>query len=209
MTEIKRKIVIITTIFLIAAMLLIPFAVAKPGAEKNNEKFEYFELVCSGATSETYDKIWITPPEADTAKTTHLRGGGWITGEVVELTVGDKTFTMVTDPYSVSWTTTFDGNLVYNNDGTNKLSILHLTDVLTVYNDGEEIGTLVLNLKSAIDFSTTPPGYSGVMQGYGTGALKDVHVSGIDNGLIDPVNGIFMRTGTITGWPEEVTNIIS
>ena len=205
----KGKIQVLAVVFLIMAMLATPMVVAKPGDEKSNDKFEYFELVCSGAASGESDKFWTTPPNVDASenKTTHARGAGWVTGEVVELTVGSETFTMVTEPYSVDWTTTYDANIIRHNDGTLKRTIITLTDVLTVYDGEDEIGTLVLNLKSTIDFKTLPPRYSGSVQGYGTGALEGVHVSGVDVGLVDPVNGIFLRTGTITGWPDDITNI--
>jgi len=182
---------------------------AKPGAPKKNDKFEFFELVCSGAMSGDSERFWYTPPNADILenKTTHIRSMGWITGNTVELTVGEKSpFTMDSIPYSITWTTTFDADIIRYNDGTQKRSNIRLTDVVTVYKDDAVIGTLVLNLKSAIDFSTMPPGYSGTMQGYGTEALAGVHISGIDIGLVDPVNAIFMRNGTITGWPTDITN---
>jgi len=205
----NKKIFGIVVTVLAISLMLTPLALAKPGAPKKNDKFEFFELVCSGTMDGNYDRFWYTPPNADPLdnKTQHSRGGGWTTGDIVELTVGEETFTMDTSPYNVTWTTTFNTNLIRNNDGTNKLTIITLTDVVTVYDaDNQTIGELVLNLKSAIDFSTMPPGYSGTMQGYGTDAFKDVHISGIDIGLVDPVNGIFMRNGTITGWPTDITN---
>ena len=201
----NRKLLGFALALVFLAALAAPMVLAKPGAEKSNEKFEYFELYCSGSTSGTYDRAWYTPPNADPLdnKTQHSRGGGWATGDVVNMTVGDKTFTIVT-PYSVNWTTTIDANGVMNNDGTSKLTIITLTDVVTVYDGENVIGTLVLNLKSAIDFSTMPPGYGGSLQGYGTGELKGVHISGIDVGLVGP--GLFLRVGTITGWPDDITN---
>jgi hypothetical protein len=120
--------------------------------------------------------------------------------------VGDKIFAMDTAPYSIDWTTTFDALIFFNEDGTNKITFINLVDVATVYDDGVAIGTLVLKLRSTIDFATTPPTYSGTVWGYGTGALKGVHISRIDVGLVDPVNGIFLRNGTITGWPKYVAN---
>lgn len=203
----KKTLLLVT--MLAFSLLLTPIALAKPGAPKDNERFEFFELVCSGATDGNFDRFWYTPPNADISenKTTHGRGGGWVTGDTVALTVGEETFTMDTTPYNITWTTTFDANIIRYNDGTNKRTIITLTDVVTVYDaDNQTIGTLVLNLKSAIDFTTFPPGYGGTMQGYGTGAFEGVHISGIDIGLVDPVNGIFMRNGTITGWPDAITN---
>lgn len=89
---------------------------------------------------------------------------------------------MATASYSVDWTTTFDANIIKYNNGTSKRSIIHITDVVTIYGGEDVIGTLVLNLKSAIDFTTFPPDYGGTVQGYGTGELEVVHISGIDVG---------------------------
>jgi hypothetical protein len=200
----NKKICGIAVAVMAISLMLTPLAIARPGAEKNNEKFEYFELLCSGSTAGTSDRSWYTPPNADPLdnKTQHVRGG-----DVVELTVGEETFDTESSPYYVDWTTTFNTNVIRNNDGTNKITVIQLTDVLSLYYEGEGlVGTLVLNLKSAIDFSTAPPGYGGTMQGYGTGVLEGVKVSGEDIGLIDPVNGLFLRNGTITGWPAEITN---
>jgi len=184
------------------AMLATPLVAAVPGEEKNNEKFEYFELACSGMGSEVFDRFWYTPPNADPLenKTTHGRGGGWITGPVVELTVGSDTYNTTTTPVSVTWTTMYDMDLVWNNDGTLKRVNIRLTDVVTVYEDDVEIGTLVLELKSAI-VPTASSVYGGTVMGYGTGALKGVHISAIDLGLVSFPPPIYVRVGTITGWP--------
>ncbi len=202
MREVKSKVLVIAVALMAVAMLATPLVQAVPGAEKSNEKFEYFELVCSGTGSEVTDREWYTPPNADPLenKTTHVRGAGWVTGPVVELTVGSDTYTMTTTPVSVTWTTTYDVEYIRYNDGTTKRVNIRLTDVVTVYEDAVEIGTLVLELKSAI-VPTASPVYGGNVVGYGTGALKGVHISGIDVGLVDPVNLIYVRVGTITGWP--------
>jgi hypothetical protein len=113
---------------------------------------------------------------------------------------------MDTAPYSVDWTTTYDADIVRFNNGSQKLTNIRLTDVVTVYDGEDEIGTIVLNLRASIDFTTFPPGYGGTAQGYGTGELTGIHISGIDLGLTDPVNLIYSRVGTITGWPEYITN---
>jgi hypothetical protein len=200
--EVKKKVLVIAVALMAVAMLATPLVQAVPGAEKSNEKFEYFELVCSGTGSEVWDRFWYTPPNADALdnKTTHGRGGGWITGPVVELTVGSDTYTMTTTPVSVTWTTMYDMELVRNNDGTIKRVNIRLTDVLTVYENDVEIGTLVLKLKSAI-VPTASPVYGGNVVGYGTGALKGVHISAIDLGLVSAPPPIYVRVGTITGWP--------
>ena len=200
MKKLNRKILIFVTAFFIAAMLLTPFAVAKPGAEKSNEKFEYFELLVSGmpdTTTGITEETFID----EMVKTRHISGRGWSLGAFVELTVGEEIYTMTSAPYSVDYTTTFDSIAVFNNDGSSKRTAVKLVDVVTLYKDGEAIGTLVLKLESAI----VPPSYSGTVNGYGTGALKGVKISGVDIGLINPPpSGIdmqFLRVGTITGWP--------
>lgn len=198
----KKKVLVIAVALMVAAMLVTPMVQAVPGAEKRNEKFEYFELACSGTGSEVWDRFWYTPPNVDALdnKTTHGRDGGWTTGPVVELTVGSDTYTMTTTPVSVAWTTTYDMNIVRNNDGTIKRVNIGLTDVLTVYEDAVEIGTLVLKLESSI-VPGRDPVYHGTVVGYGTGALKGVHVSGIDLGLVSAPPPVYVRVGTITGWP--------
>lgn len=198
----NRKFLVIAVAFMAVAMLAIPLAQAVPGEEKNNEKFEYFELACSGIGSEVFDRFWYTPPNADPLenKTTHGRNGGWITGPVVELTVGSDTYTMTTTPVSVTWTTMYDMDLLRNNDGTIKRVNIRLTDVLTVFYDEEEIGTLVLKLESSI-VPGRDPVYYGTVVGYGTGALKGVHISAIDLGLVSVPPPVYVRVGTITGWP--------
>lgn len=207
----NKKIYGIVVAIMAISLMLTPLAIARPGAEKNNEKFVFFELVCSGEGDGEFERSWITPQNLEDPldnKTTHFMGGGWITGDVVALTVGSETFTNETLPYNVTWTTTYDGTVIRNNDGTTKRTLIKLIDVVSLYDaENDLVGELILNLKSAIDWSTMPPGYAGTMQGYGTGVLEGVKVSGIDIGLVDPENLIFMRNGTITGWPEMITNI--
>ena len=88
----KKKILV--AVFLAAVILATPLVCAKPASEKNNDKFEYFDLIATGLPDENSDKSWTTPPNADESeiKTDHSRGGGWITWPSPELTVGDKTF---------------------------------------------------------------------------------------------------------------------
>ena len=183
-----------------------PVWVEHQGTVKCWPNIKYFELVCSGAADETTGTVKEIFCE-DVLKLVIIKDRGWITGEVVELAVGEETFTPTTEPYSVEWTTTFDAKAFYNEDGTNKITYIELCDVATVFDDGVAVGRLVLKLKSSVDFATTPPTYFGTVNGYGTGALRCVRVSGVDVGLIDPANGIFLRTGAIKNWPEQITNI--
>jgi hypothetical protein len=109
---------------------------------------------------------------------------------------------------SVDWTTTFNAEIIFNEDGTAPIMYyITLVDVVTLYDDGVEIGTLVLNLDSSVDLATTPPTYSGTVLGYGTDALKGVQVTGTDIGLINSDEELFLRIGRIRNWPEEITNI--
>lgn len=182
------------------SLIVTPFAVATPGQEKTNEKFEYFELICSGSSSGEFDSEWWTSMVnlEDANKTYHARGVGWVTGDTVALTVGSDTYTMTTIPVNVTWTTTYDIDTIRNNTGDIKRVNIRLTDVVEVYENNVMIGTLVLELKSSI-VPTAMPVYSGTLVGYGTDDLKGVHISGIDLGVIGPE--LFMRNGTITGWP--------
>jgi len=199
---VNKKLLVVFTAFLIIAIMATPLALANPGAEKNNEKFEYFELLCSGEGDGVMEREWSTTnphlKELELDKTYHTRGGGWITGDTVELTVGSDTYTMTTTPVSVEWTTTTYVNAIWNNTGPVLRYNIKLTDVVTVYEDSIEVGTLILELKSTI-VPGRDPIYSGVIVGYGTGALKGVKISGMDIGLVGA--GLFLRTGTIAGWP--------
>jgi hypothetical protein len=202
----KKALVILT--MLAFSLLLTPIALAKPGAPKNNPKFEYFALLVSGSGTEEYDREWASPPNGEPPNLFHGRGGGWdpLTVDLVELTVGGETFDMTTDPYSVDYTTTFDIEVFLDNAGEATKYNIRLTDVVTVYDEGDEIGTLVLNIKAVVDFTVFPPGYQGTIQGYGTGDLKGVHISAEDFGVVNPDPLRYYREGTITGWPAEITN---
>jgi len=206
--ELNRKILLIFASLFILSMMLTPLAVAKPGAEKSNEKFDYFELLCSGAP-DTASGIVAETFIDDTLKTRHVSGRGWLPGSVTELAVGEETFTMSSTPFSVDYTTTFDAIALFNNDGSNKRTAVKLVDVVTLYEDDEAIGTLVLMIEAFMIYPA-PPEYMGTVVGYGTGALEGVHVSAEDIGLITAPgpDGQYTRIGTITGWPEEITNIV-
>ena len=203
-----NKITLVILTIMAFTLMLTPIALAKPGAPKNNDKFEYFELYCSGVGSGTNDREWWTPANVpiEENKTYHARGGGWVSGPILNMTVGEETFTMDTEPYNITWTTTFDSDVIRNNTGAIKRMNIRLTDVVTLYDaDNATIGTLVLELKASI-VPTRIPIYSGTLVGSGTGALKGVHLSGIDVGFVGAPPPTYMRNGTITGWPEDITN---
>jgi len=202
----NKKILVTVTLMLAITMLATPLVAAKPGAEKSNDKFEYFNLIVSGEGNGINDRSWTTPPDSEEIKTSHTRNGGWddTTVDLVVLTVGEEIIDMTTAPYSVGYTTTFDLEILWLNDGALKSYNIRLTDIVPVYKDGVEIGTLVLKIKSVIDFTVAPPAYSGNVVGYGTEALKGVHVSAEDIGLIGTAT--YQRIGTITGWPEDIAN---
>jgi hypothetical protein len=202
----NKKVLGFALAFIFIAAMATPMALARPGGEKSNDKFDYFYLQVSGFGSGTNDKFWYTPPNADVNdnKTQHARGGGWVTfpESEVYLIVGEDEFRTDTDPVHISWTTTFNTNLIRFNNGTTKSTIIKLTDVVTVYDGEEEIGTLVLELKSSIKLGVG----SGTVQGYGTGAFEGVKISAVDLGVISITPGtppivLYAREGTITGWP--------
>lgn len=215
--EIRRKMRGFVLAFIFLAMLAAPLVSAKPTTEKNNEKFEYFYIEFDGTSTDPAEREWSSPPNGDPANVEHTRGAGWnpIAVTTVALTVGDETFTMDSDPYSVGYTCTFDGEGWLNDDGTRVRWTMRITDVIPVYDEGEEIGTIVLTIHTLVDMTdpTAPPKFfSGAITGYGTGELKGVHISGVDLGFwfvdpTDPTAGFrFGREGTITGWPEDITN---
>jgi hypothetical protein len=210
--ELNRKIMLIFASLFIISMMLAPLAIAKPGAQKNNDKFDFFQLICSGHDmGEGSGQVWLSPPNSEHLNVWHLRDAPWDESSVyiVELTAGDETFTMTTLPYSVDYTTTFDLEAFYDNTGVVKNYNIRLTDVVTVYDEGEEVGTLVLKIVAVVEYTDgNPSGYHGTVMGYGTEALKTVHISAVDLGF-DPINLYYVRVGTITGWPEQITNIIS
>ncbi|HIJ08979.1 TPA: hypothetical protein HA274_06580 [Candidatus Bathyarchaeota archaeon] len=203
----NRKILFAVASLLVISMMLTPFAFAKPGSEKNNEKFEYFELVCSGTGSGTFEKEVLSPPEGTPPNSIHRKGGGWVTGDTVELTVGTKTFDTASDPYSIDYTTTYDIEVFLEDDGTAKKYNIRLTDVVTLYYEDMAIGTLVLKITAVVEFTEgAPSGYAGTVNGYGTDALEGVHVSAVDLGVVSAPPPLYARIGTIKGWPEQITN---
>ncbi len=202
---VNRKIVVLAVASLAIAMLATPLVSAMPGAEKNNEKFEYFKLVCTGQDDGTSEKSWDTYLH-EMVKTGHGRGAEWTVGPILALTVGDETFDGGTFPYSMAWDTTYDIQVFFNNDGSIARYNIRLTDVVTVYDTGAEIGTLVLKLTSYIVFEAgLPVKMAGTVVGYGTEELKGVQISAVDT--YDMVNLWYARVGTIAGWPEEITNL--
>ncbi len=182
-------------------MMLTPLAIAKPGAEKSNDKFDYFQLVVSGAGDGIFEKEVIAPAGGAPPNSIHRMGQGWVTGEVVELTVGTDTYDKTTNPYSIDYTTTFDIIIFLNDEGVAEKYTVKLIDVVTVYDEGLEIGTLVLKIESVVGFTDgTASSYSGTVCGYGTGDLSGVHISAVDLGFVPAESG-FVRVGTIIGWP--------
>jgi len=209
----NKKLLGFTLAIIFIATLATPMVLAKPGAAKNYDKFEYFYLEVSGFNPQSWDRRWWTPPnvEFEDRKTMHTRGAGWFTFPGANLTVGEEEFRLDTAPYNITWTTTADSNVVRFNNGTAKSNIIKLHDVVTVYDaNNVSIGTLVLELKSSIKLGVG----TGTVMGYGTGALEGVKISAIDLGVIfyDPTTTpfptvLYAREGTITGWPEDITNI--
>jgi hypothetical protein len=191
--EVNRKILLVV-LALAAVLLATPYigmVSAIPGAEKNNDKFEFFQLVVSGSTSGEFDKIWTNPPDVLPPITVHARGGGWITGDTIELTIGSVTYTKTSSPVRVDYSTTFDYNGVLK-DGVPTIKI-RLLDIVTVYVNDVAVGTLVLKITAV----GGPSGYSGTIVGYGTEAFEGVHISAIDS-VVPPS---YVRIGTIQGWP--------
>jgi hypothetical protein len=201
----KKKILIITVI-LAFSLLLTPLALAKPTIEKNNDKFEYFKLEFNGVMGSD-ERAWNSPPTG-LPKVHHSRGTQISSDSMVELTVGLETFDMTTEPYSVDYAETFDGQIFFDNDGNYVGWHMRVTDVITVYEDGASIGNIVLKIPVIVVMDGMEAlSKSGSVTGYGTGELKGVHISAVDLGFSGiPPSVIYGREGTITGWPAEITN---
>jgi hypothetical protein len=199
----NKKALIVLAIFAFS-LLLTPIVFAKPEIEKNNEKFEYFKLEFDG-TLASGGQEWNSPPTG-LPKVHHSRGMQSSSVSMVELTVGLETFDMTTSPYSVDYTETFDGEIFLDNEGNYVGWHMRVTDVITVYEYGTPIGTIVLKIPGVVVMDGMEASIeSGSITGYGTGELKGVHISAVDLGFSGPPF-IFGREGTITGWPAEITN---
>ena len=201
----KKKVLIVIAI-LAFSLLLTPIAFATPVIEKNNDKFEYFKLEFNGVTGPD-EREWNSPPTG-MPKVTHSRGVPTSSDGIVELTVGSETYDMTTEPYSVDYAETFDGQIFFDNDGNYVGWHMRVTDVITVYEDGASIGTIVLKIPVIVVMDGMEAlSKSGSITGYGTGELKGVHISAVDLGFSGmPPSTIFGREGTITGWPDDITN---
>jgi hypothetical protein len=201
----KKKVLIVTAI-LAFSLLLTPLALAKPTIEKNNDRFEYFKLEFNGVMGSD-ERAWNSPPTG-LPKVHHSRGTQISSDNMVELTVGLETFDMTTEPYSVDYAETFDGQIFFDNDGNYVGWHMRVTDVITVYEDGASIGTIVLKIPVIVVMDGMEAlSKSGSITGYGTGELKGVHISGVDLGFSGiPPSVIYGREGTITGWPAEIIN---
>ena len=207
MIEVNRKILGIAFVLIAVAMLATPLVSAKPEIEKNNDKFEYFKLEFDGV-QDPGGQEWNSPPTG-LPKVHHSRGMPYSSISMVELTVGSETFDMTTEPYSVDYTETFDGEIFLDNEGNYIGWHMRVTDVITVYEYGTPVGTIVLKIPAIVVMDGMEASIkSGGITGYGTGELKGVHISAVDLGFSGiPPSFLFGREGTITGWPAEITNL--
>ena len=202
-----NKKILVAALLLTLSLLLAPVVFAKPTIEKNNDKFEYFKVEFNGVLGPS-EREWNSPPTG-LPKVHHSRGTQTSSDDLVELTVRTETFTMTTVPYSVDYTETFDGQIFFDNEGNYVGWHMRVTDVITVYEDGTSIGTIVLKIPVVVVMDGMEALFkSGSITGYGTGELKGVHISGVDLGFSGiPPSVIYEREGTITGWPSEITNL--
>ena len=201
-----NKKILVAALLLTLSLLLTPVVFAKPTIEKNNDKFEYFKVEFNGVLGPS-EREWNSPPTG-LPKVHHSRGVLTSSDDILELTVGLETFDMTTEPYSVDYTETFDGEQFFDNDGNIKGWHMRITDVITVYEDGTPIGTIVLKIPAIVVMDGMEASHKGgTITGYGTDQLKGVHISAVDLGFSGmPPSIIFGREGTITGWPAEITN---
>ena len=186
----KKKCLLFVTI-LTFSLLVMPIALAKPGAEKSNENFLDFELIITGAADEETGEEWQTPPEPADPKTTHVRDRDWVDAVPI-LTIDGDTYSEISSPISISYEGAIDVDT--NLKETGDISHVRVTEIITFYNLGEEIGTLEI---SVTDMGKD--GFSGTFVAHGTDALKGVKVIGTDAIAFPPLQ--IVRSGTITNWP--------
>jgi hypothetical protein len=193
----KKKLVIL--LLLTLSFTLIPFAVAKPGEEKNNEKFQYFKLYLQGRNAGDGDR-WYCPPKytgpppppspagylypPDGPMIFQVRGSNW-NEEVVEVTVGTETLYPVDYFASVSWT-------IHRVLGR----IIVLVKETVVFEDGSTL-VIVAHGNNPLPFGTWDKEFTPTFTGHGTGYLQGVSISGICLGG----GGTLIREGTVKDWP--------
>ena len=76
---------------------------------------------------------------------------------------------------------------------TGEVTHVRVTETITFYNLGEEIGTIEI---SVTDMGKD--GFGGTFVAHGTGALKGAKVVGTDSIAFPPLQ--IVRSGTIIGW---------
>jgi len=185
--QMKKKFLVTVIALLVCSMMLTPFAMAKPGAEKNNEdKFQSFELIFYSLPDYTNARVWDTPPEPAEPKTSHVRGSEFTNALFI---------TVLIDGAPVPLELTYSA-VANSNDNIEKVFVVKVKETITFWDDEEKIGTLEI---SVIDkwMGGVFLDAAGTFTGHGTDAFEGVKVRGITY-----ISGGLVRDGTVTNWPD-------
>ena len=200
----NKKILGICVVFMLAAMLATPLAMAKPGAEKNNDKFMDFvwyttnPLFPVGIGGTTVIDVMTNPAWAEGSDVivTHIYGD-WILDPA-----GEHYIQIGTNQYPIDPETGYEGFLYVQSVAfTETYSGLNYR----VYEKimwGENYIEIMANERATADTSGGPiPVFNaaGTFSGHGVVDGQRVQVMGVREGHIDLVAGAFIleNSGTI------------
>ena len=206
MIEVRRKILGISVVFLLVAILATPLVSAVPGAEKNNEKFQtwHYEKTVSFLILLFGEHTYI--PSFD--KVNRMIVTSTAGFDSYEITVGDDTYVMGIDFDCVDVYTKYTANKpVFAEDDGDKLwpldsqaqsstLLVQTTFDFSAYTGGIE-GTLTIQERSSSGLTHT----SSLM---GTGDLQNVQVQATYYNTFDDITYelTVYDDGTVIGWPD-------
>ncbi|MCW4031279.1 MAG: hypothetical protein NWE80_02845 [Candidatus Bathyarchaeota archaeon] len=178
----EKKVLGIAVILMTVAMLaasMVGLAQAGKGQEK-----QYFKLYIVGAPDQTTgERRWT--PDPVTGPRVHGRDYEWGFTDVLQVTIGDTTYS----PPDVSYSCTIDGD--YN--VVTWLGHQRVRETVTFYCFSEPATLEILTIGSLAHEGV-------VFTGHGTGALEGVKVQGTTWAVVLPPLAV-TREGTIMGWP--------
>ena len=203
MNEIRREILLVATIFLLVAIIATPLVVAKPGAEKNNDKF--------------MDFVWYTtnplfPPDVGGTTVINAKTNpAWAEGSDVIVThtygewfldpAGEHYVEIGNSQYPIDPVTGYEGFLYVQSVAFSETYTgLNYRVYEKIMWDDNYI-EIMANERATADTSTPIPVFNaaGTFSGHGVVDGQNVQVMGIREGYIDLVAGAFIleNSGTI------------
>jgi hypothetical protein len=178
---VNRKILL--TVLVLASVLLATPYVGMVSAGEGQEK-EYFKLYIVGAPDQTTGEISWTPDPV-TGPMKHGRNVEWGFTAVLQVTIGDTTYSSP----DVSYSCTIDADY----DAVTLVGHQRVRETVTFYCFSEPTTLEILTIGSLAEEGV-------VFTGHGTGALKGVKVHGTTWAVLLPPLAV-TREGTVMGWP--------